>query len=342
MRVLLRADASPVQGTGHVMRCLTLAEALKAKGHDVVLMTNQSGVSWLEEKIADALIHVVRVPAGHIDQPLVESFFPDWVVTDSYEIPASEISQLNETISTLAIIDGDARGITAKAYLDHNLGAEYGMWPDDVRGKLIAGSQYVLIRDAVLEQIQDRENIEKDKPHILAVMGGSDPTGTIVEISKALSEFSEKFTATVIVGDAWMDKVSLVFSNNKDIELIPPTTALPRYLGAADIAISAAGTSAWELCTLAKPSLLIAVVDNQIISLNKLLEEGLVLGIDATSSNRANLSDAVHDKISQLIHDERLRGELSARCRTVFDGQGKFRVVEFMEHSLASRGNKHE
>lgn len=342
MRVLLRADASPVQGTGHVMRCLTLAEALRKKGHDAVLMTNQSGVSWLEQKISEADIKVVRVPPGHIDQLLIKSFSPDWVVTDSYEIPASEISQLNESIATLAIIDGDDRGIIAKAYLDHNLGAELAMWPDNVRGKLIAGSQYVLIRDAVLEQLPNTENNRKEILHIVAVMGGSDPTGSIVEITRVLSKIEEPFTATVVVGDEWKERVSSLLSHNKNIEYISPTTELPTHLGAADIAISAAGTSAWELCTLAKPSLLIAVVDNQIISLNKLIDGGLILGIDATGSDGEHFADAVHLNVSRLIRDQQLRRELSARCREVFDGQGKFRVVEFMEHGLNSGGNKYE
>lgn len=342
MRVLLRADASPVQGTGHVMRCLTLAEALKQQGHEVALMTNESGVAWLEQKIAEAQIQTMRTVPNRLHKKDIESFAPDWVVTDSYELPASEISAITNDVATLAIIDGDDRGIIATAYLDHNLGAENSEWPEHVRERLLAGSNFVLIRDAILEQLTFHEKNVTSQPHIVAVMGGSDPTGAIVEITKAIALLSKELTATVIVSDAWLGTVSAFCSNRPNVEIISPTTDLPAYLGAADIAISASGTSAWELCTLAKPSILIAVVDNQVASLQELVAGGLVLGIDATKPHGKNLTERVGQELTALLHSETLREDLSSRCHEVFDGKGKYRVVDFMEQVMLEWNGSHE
>lgn len=332
MKVLLRADASPVQGTGHVMRCLTLSEELIRRGHEVVLMTNFSGIEWLEEVINASNTEVVRIHQH--DLPINEclELAPDVVITDSYEIPASDISLLAKKVPVLSIVDGDARGIVATEYLDHNLGAELQPWPDEVSGKLLAGSEFALIRDAVLERKRKHPWLfQKSLPHVVAVMGGSDPTGTIVEVSQALNKLEGRCTATVVVSDQWHKQVQELLGSLDNYEIISPTTELPQVLASADIAISASGTSAWELCSLGIPSLLIAVVENQSESLQRIVDSKLVLGIDLTRGGITNFTSDVETMVLSLIDNNELREQLSIECAMHFDGLGKVRVVDLLE-----------
>lgn len=340
MKVLLRADASPKQGTGHVMRCLTLSEALVARGHEVLLMTNESTIPWLEKKVDDANIQKIKVVQHTLDIELINNIRPDWVVFDSYVISPAMISSLNSEYKTLAIIDGDSRGIEASLYLDHNLGAEQIEWHPDVRNRLLAGSNYVLIRNAILDQLSMVSHTNNVAPHLVAVMGGSDPTGTIVKIATAVASISGNFTATFVVGEQWAESVKNIVRSRPGVEITAPTSNLPSLFGKADIAISAAGTSAWELCTLGKPSLLLAVVDNQVESLEQLVDQQLVLGIDLTHKDNAEVSSLVASRIEELINDEALRDRLSTRCMQIFDGRGKDRVVLEMEYLAGSSGSK--
>ncbi len=332
MKVLLRADASPVQGTGHVMRCLTLSEELTRRGHQVLLMTNTSEVEWLERVIQDS--HVAAMRVTQHDLPIGECLAqsPDFVVVDSYEIPAEEISQLARNVPVLAIVDGDARGIVATEYLDHNLGSELEKWPDDVSSKILAGSTFALIRDAILAQRREKPWVIQGKlPHLVAVMGGSDPTGTIVRVAQAISRLRGKCTATVVVSEKWHEQVQELFDDQQDIEIISPTVELPRILASADIAISASGTSAWELCSLGIPSILIAVVENQSQSLQRMIEHNLVLGIDVTRGGTIDVTTEVETMVGSLIENDRLREQLSQECAKYFDGSGKARVVNVLE-----------
>ncbi|MDH6423817.1 spore coat polysaccharide biosynthesis predicted glycosyltransferase SpsG [Aurantimicrobium minutum] len=332
MKVLLRADASPVQGTGHVMRCLTLSEELLRRGHEVVLLTNFSEVEWLEQVIGKSNTEVLRVRQHELPIDVCISLAPDVVVTDSYEIEAETISLLARKIPVLSIVDGDTRGIVATGYLDHNLGAELEPWPDETSGRLLAGSKFALIRDAVLVRKRKQPWVFQGAvPHIVAVMGGSDPTGTIIDVSQALKSFQGRCTATVVASQQWFEQVQALLGKLDGFEIISPTTELPKVLASADIAISAAGTSAWELCSLGIPSLLIAVVENQSQSLQRMIENKLVLGIDLTRGGNQNFTTQVETMVLSLIEDNELRERLSRESTIYFDGLGKVRVINYLE-----------
>ena len=337
MKVLLRADASPVQGTGHVMRCLTLSEELIRRGHNVVLMTNCSEVDWLEQVIVSSNTEVIRTHQHELPVDECLRLAPDVVVTDSYELPASKISLLAQKVPVLSIVDGDARGIVATEYLDHNLGAEFQPWPDEVSGKLLAGSEFALIRDAVLERKRIHPWIfQKSLPHVVAVMGGSDPTGTIVEVTQALNKLEGRCTATVVVSDQWHKEVQNLLGQVDGFEIISPTSELPQVLASADIAISASGTSSWELCSLGIPSLLIAVVENQSESLQRIVDSKLALGIDLTRGGIKNFTSEVETMVRRLIENNELREQLSLECAKHFDGLGKVRVVDTLEKIITN------
>ncbi|GAB2823871.1 UDP-2,4-diacetamido-2,4,6-trideoxy-beta-L-altropyranose hydrolase [Alpinimonas psychrophila] len=333
MKVLLRADASPTQGTGHVMRCLTLAEELILRSHEVLLLTNESGVDWLESIILDASITVVRTTQHSMDFDEILGLSPDWVITDSYEIDADEISALRPGCHVLAIVDGDDRGIEADLYVDHNLGAEDGPWRKSTKDRLLAGNEFALIRDAILCQRREKPWEMKGRiPHLVAFMGGSDPTGTIVLVAGALARIDETFTTTLIVPPARRQEVEFVIAGFPNFQVATPTTELPVLLGAADIAISACGTSAWELCTLGTPSLLLAVVDNQRESLHHLVENELVTGLDLTLEvSEGEAVGAIVERVTSLLTDRAKRENLSRRCLLSYDGLGKERVVAALE-----------
>ena len=118
-----------------------------------------------------------------------------------------------------------------------------------------------------------------------------------------------------------------------DVRLLAPTPELPALLGDADIVVSAAGTSTWDLCALGLPSVLIAVVDNQAEPLAQATSAGLTLGISAVE-NSAAIGRELLPCLVRLLEDEGLRRTLSVNCVGAIDGLGKARVVERLESAL--------
>lgn len=331
MKVLLRADASATQGTGHVMRCLTLAEALQSAGHHVVLATNTSGVAWLDELVDERGLEVVHVTQHSLDTELVGSVAPDWLVVDSYEIRDTAISACRAKTRVLAIVDGDDRSIDADLFLDHNIGAEDLSWPVDVRSRLLAGSRYALVRAAIVSVRRDRPwQFTTDSPHVVAVMGGSDPTGTIVPVTRAICALDSPVTATIVTAPAWHAEVMTLTKDRPGFQVLTPTRNLPALLARANVAVSAAGTSSWEFCTLGIPSVLLSVVENQRTGLRELTDRGLAWGIDPASVTEQDLVVQIEGALRSLLSDEELRRTISQNCLSSFDGRGATRVVDAM------------
>jgi len=322
MRVLFRADASVRQGSGHVMRCLTLAEAFTARGDEVIFVSAIDSIPWLVSHMADAGYRTFAVDAHSLDAVAVLPLAPDWVVVDSYVIPAGDITALAEEVPVLAIVDGDARGIVATLFLDQNLGATPVSGYEE---RSLAGAPYALIRDAVLDGRRDQPWLVDGVPRVTAFMGGTDSSGTIVAVARQLALVGEAFDVVVVCPPAFHPDV--VDALGPTVTVLAPTPDLPRILAGSNVIVSAAGTSAWDICTLGVPALLVGVVDNQSASLQRATAGGLVLGIDLV---RGGSLEELPGAVRLLLTDVGARETLSRHSTAAFDGEGKRRVLEAM------------
>lgn len=318
-----------------MMRCLSLAEKLLERGHEVHLLTSDSGISWLESAISISGVAVTRVTADSLNPNEITTLRPDWVIVDSYQIDAAQISQLGQSVQVLAIIDSDDRGISARAYLDTNLFSEQLDWPKTVQDRLLAGSKYSLIRNAVMNQKRDEPwKLGKLPARLLVFLGGSDPYDFSPLVAKALSKLEQDFEATFIAPERLHDTIRLALGERLSrVQLTGPTPALASFYGQADAVISAAGTSSWDICTLGIPSLLLAVVDNQQFSLAQIAKHGLTLTNNLTDG-KPGKSEELARQIGQLITDTSLREQLSKTSLKYFDGLGRDRVVELLERAI--------
>lgn len=337
MRVVLRADAGLEQGTGHVMRCLTLAEELVKRGHEVHLMTAPIAIPWLKATVVESGIAVHDCVADELPYEAVMALDADWLVVDSYRIPSEKISRVNTELRVLAIIDGDDRSIGATLYLDQNLGSERTARKPDQADRYLCGSDYTLVRRAVLSARRDKPwRLLGDEPNVLCFMGGTDPTGSVVGVVRSLTNVAYPMTLTVVTPQAYHEALHRVGAGMPRLQILPPTPDLPTLLSRADVVVSAAGTSAWDICTLGVPAVLVAVVENQRASLHEVLDRGLALGIDMVGEGDGDL-EQTGSSVSALLGDPALRERLSRSSLATFDGRGAGRVVVILEGHISSR-----
>lgn len=349
----MRCDAGPRRGVGHLVRCLALAEEFLARGAHVAVLGTVERLDWATAELAARGIPLLPGPDTAAD--LVEAARRhelDVLVLDSYELDPAGAGALRDAgVYTLAIIDGDSRGQVADLYLDQNFGAELpglgsGLGPElpgagfggRLPGRLLAGSRYALLRDAVTSA---RPPVAPPatavgRPRVLAFFGGTDAVGAAPVLTRVLVATGHPMDLTVIVGrpeiEAEVEDVTP--GRGQIIRPVPPTTALPDLITAADLVVSAAGTSTWELCCLGAPSALVCVVDNQRESYTRVVRHGLAAGLGelpeltaggvAGRAARAAAARTLHG----LLGSPQRRATLAARAWSTIDGQGRARVVD--------------
>jgi spore coat polysaccharide biosynthesis predicted glycosyltransferase SpsG len=330
MRIAIRADASINQGTGHVMRCITLAKSLKAKGVEVTILSSIEGIPWLTKYVQASGIQLEDTQHGSLDSSWPKWLSFDLVIVDSYEINAREISMLNEQIPVLALIDGDNRGISASIYLDQNLGAE--MQSNDAFYKkrdILFGAKFALVRSEVIDAkipfLRNQNDLDFGK--ILVFLGGTDPGNGILKIGKLLRdiEFSK---ITLIAKSRQHDQIRKLLEG-KVCEIIEFTNDLPQLIRQADAVVSAGGTSAWDIATIGTPAAYVCVAENQRNSIQTIekLGLGIYLGdLDDIESNEKMFTN----KVDRLLSDSKLRNTFFKNCRVTFDGYGSERVAEYI------------
>ena len=306
------------------MRCLTIAEALQDAGHDVAIMGEIEGVDWLDRHVAATGIRHIPTERDALSAQQLVALGADRLVVDSYWIDPADIAEANAVVPTLAVIDEVTRGIHADWYLDHNLGAEDLDW-SSAHGTVLAGSRYALVRRAITQhRIESGWAIPGRDSHVVAFMGGTDPAEVMTSVAASIAAVLPDLRFTAVTTESQVDSVTAATSGMPNATVLGPRPDLPDLLGTADAVVSAAGTSAWDVCSMGRPVVLVGVVDNQSAGLTRAVEQGIATGVDAT----VNGADAVGAILARLLDDAVLRESLVRRANETFDGQGARRVAD--------------
>jgi spore coat polysaccharide biosynthesis predicted glycosyltransferase SpsG len=305
------------------MRCLTLGEALRDAGHEIALMGEISGVPWLEGYLDEIGVERIDVPRDSLRLEDVLAAGGDRVVVDSYWIEPAAIADVDRGVPTMAVIDNTTRGIVATWYLDHNLGAERRPWAVE-SGTVLAGSRYALVRRAVSRHRRDSGwRIPSEAPRVVAFMGGTDPGRVMTEVAGSIASAMPHVHLTVVTTPDQIEEVDARVAGMPHVTVLGPRLDLPEILGTADLIVSAAGTSAWDTCSMGRPVVLVGVVDNQSSGLEQALLEGVAVGVDATHEG----ASAVGELLARLCRDDELREGIVRRANEVFDCGGSSRVA---------------
>jgi UDP-2,4-diacetamido-2,4,6-trideoxy-beta-L-altropyranose hydrolase len=278
MKIIIRVDASVKIGTGHVMRCLTLADALRGRGDEVFFVSRElPGNSC--DLIAEKGFHVFRLSAEEIfdevedaeQAAMVLGSKPDWLIVDHYGIGVEWERRLRPQVGRIMVIDDLAdRPHDCDILLDQNLFDDMqsrynGLVPVDCC--LFIGPRYALLRDEFIEargKLRQRDGIVRS---ILLFFGGSDPTN---ETEKALSALRLlNFTdilIDVVVGESNpnAEKIKVLCRSLPNISFHLQVSNMAELIASTDLAIGAGGTATWERCFMGLPALIIIVADNQV------------------------------------------------------------------------------
>jgi UDP-2,4-diacetamido-2,4,6-trideoxy-beta-L-altropyranose hydrolase len=199
--------------------------------------------------------------------------------------------------------------------------------------QLLLGPEYILLRPEFLDEPEVREHPLIGRK-VLVTMGGSDPDNVTGQVLTALGQVKEDFEARVVVGAGNRRQAELQAAGDRlapriTLEHDPPNMApLMRW---ADVAISGAGSTCWELAYMGLPSIVIALSADQQGIAQVLAEREIAISLGW----HANLSEKrISDALVNLLNDQELRRTMGERSRNLVDGKGAARVVQVLQSSL--------
>jgi UDP-2,4-diacetamido-2,4,6-trideoxy-beta-L-altropyranose hydrolase len=339
--LLIRADASAGIGAGHVMRCLALAKAWQKSGGVVVCVMAENIVA-LEERLTREDVTVMKIAAApgskaDADRTIAEAHHanPAWVVVDGYRFDPPYISNLNAVGLRTLFLDDDGRfdSYPAHVVLNQNISAISAMYAKrEASTQLLLGSKYVLLRPEFLIEPRAREHPAIARK-VLVTMGGSDSEDVTGKILTALLAMDANFEAKIVVGggNPWQNELQVLADQRRGFELEKSPANMASLMQWADVAISGAGGTVWELAYLGVPAIVIALSQDQRQIATGLAENGTAVSLGW----HANLSDdRIADALRSLLADPQRRQAMSELGQKLVDGRGAERVVTFLQNSL--------
>ncbi|AUZ84044.1 UDP-2,4-diacetamido-2,4,6-trideoxy-beta-L-altropyranose hydrolase [Methylophaga nitratireducenticrescens] len=355
--VVIRVDSSLQIGTGHVMRCLTLADALRVNSAEIRFICRQFEGDLIEF-IRSKDYHVYVLPPGNIQdadsteaktlshahwlgatqdddiqacKPIVKKYCPDWLIVDHYALDYRWELELKDDCRKLMVIDDLAdRKHSCDLLLDQTYGREKNDYeqlvPDTCR--LLLGSQYALLRPefAQWRDYSLKRRTEPQLKKLLISLGGADPENYTGMVLQALAEcdLPEELKIIVVLGPssphlATVKQLSgtLPFKT----EVVSNVSNMAELMTDADLAIGAAGATTWERCCLGLPSIMLVLADNQRFIADRISEHHVAIIV---------YSPLLKGFCGYMKSARKSMRQLSLRCCQLTEGTGVNLVIRYM------------
>ncbi|MCI0577815.1 MAG: UDP-2,4-diacetamido-2,4,6-trideoxy-beta-L-altropyranose hydrolase [Chloroflexi bacterium] len=349
-KLLIRTDANGQTGTGHLMRCLALAQVWQVEGGQAHFALADTTAALVSRLLNEGMIvhHLAAQPAGSpADAAETAALAGDvgaaWVIVDGYYFDAAYQKAIKEAGLCLLFVDdyGHSDHYYADLVLNQNAYADEKLYQTRERHtRLLLGTRYTLLR----REFWPWRGWQRETPEVarkvLVTLGGGDPNNVTLNVIRALQQLTVKdLEATVVVGssniyletlqtavEAWVKTTSLD-DRPATVRLMCNVSNMPELMAWADVAIAGSGSTTWELTFMGLPSCLIILADNQEPVARQLHAEGIATNMGWFDKINWTVFGGV---INNLMDDVRGRHQMSFRGQVLVDGNGGRRVVHYI------------
>ena len=294
MSFIFRADASVVDGVGHVVRCAAVAEALQDLGFESVLVGQINGLPWLDESLRSGPF--IRIESVGQAKRLHHE---DVLIIDSYRLDAdSEFLNQKNWKFVVAFVDRSTPKYHADLYFNLSARPDWVASEQDQKSEIIGGLGYIPVRK-IHQRISESYNVD-GVLSISVTGGGSDPRNFVQEIGKILSSINGNFTANLFTSES--------IPMDKRLSRVDIGPELSKVLDESHLVFTAAGSTVWEILSRRVPMGIACAVANQQENYEFLDKSNLARGIGSYEDGLGwNLDKG---KIVDLIKKSELRENL--------------------------------
>lgn len=335
-----RVDANEKIATGHMMRCIAIAtECRRREIECLFILAENKETERLEERgfkyhILDTIWNNMDTEKDKMKQLILDKEL-EWLVVDSYQATDSYLNFLNQLVRVFYIDDMGEESYHVSALL------HYGQWPEDTlykqkyinsKTELLVGMEYVPLREefysGVIKKVPDN--------NILITTGGTDTynvTGKVLE-SLLKNKCFIDFQFYVIVGSMNQNKEILAKIKEKDnrVILCENVKNMAAIMQKCKYAVSAGGTTLYELCACAIPTVCFSFADNQEMSTAEMGRREIMLYAGDARTTK-NIGDEIVDRLCYFLRFPDKEKAYGESMNQLVDGNGTKRVVDFLEQN---------
>jgi len=342
--LLIRADITQKDATGHVMRCLTLAHGWQDRGGKVVFL-GYFDCESMKQRISKEGFDLISIDSPCPNQKDLKqtlNFLQSlkactsnfiWTVLDGYHFNQNYQKAIAKVTHRLMIIDdlNNYPYYHADILLNQNFNSEHILYNCDNDTKLLLGSKYIMLRKDFLKHKKFVRKIPKKATNILIMSGGADIYNIIPKVILSLQLVKEKkLKVKVVVGpmNSKIEYYKKISANSfVDFQFLYNISNISELLIWADIAIICAGGTLWECLFMGCPVISFAVNKIQHSVLQLLHNMDAVFYIGYVSKV---LDQDLIKSIENIIISKKLRSVLSMNSKKIIDGNGVSRIIDEM------------
>lgn len=348
MKIIIRADLNNEIATGHVMRCLSLADGARNRGHEVsFICASEDPRELIEGRGYEITVLNSDFKKMEDEQekllPVLAKEQPDMFVMDSYFVTDRYVESISKVCKTAYIDDFANHAFPVDILINYNAYGESTPYEDMYKKAnvklpiLIRGTKFAPLRREFLKL---PPHIESEKFEVLLSTGGADLThvsaAAVTEYLKLAAQkpYSE-MRLNVLLGRFNEDReeiVNLAETDKDHIRLWENVTDMPAFLSNFDMALSAAGSTTYELCCMGIPTVLFYTADNQEKIHNAFKENGLLRTAGFTKTDKDGVIKRLLSSVKEMYENPEILKEYGKKASMVTDGHGAERIVEEIEN----------
>lgn len=350
MEAIIRVDGNLPLGLGHVMRCLSIADALKDYGWDVLFVL---GCDSRYELIESRGFRYSLLQTGYrnLDDEipelanLIHEYETSILLVDSYYASQQYFTRLSRVVDVAYLDDWMDVCYQVSFLINYNAYADLARYKklyDEQKlshPKFALGIKYAPLRTEF--QHVDKKKISSETKKCLVLVGGSDPERMAMRIARILIDNKAEFLNCAfhfVLGNMEpdLDCLRSLSENEEYIFIHQDVINMAELMKGMDIAISASGTTLYELCACGIPSLIYCLADNQKRACEYFAKENVMISVgDARATE--DFDSTLVDRLAELVSDRVLREALSSRAQLLVDGKGSQRLSKWLTNECLGK-----
>ncbi len=330
--IYIRVDANEQIATGHLMRTISIAEAIRKEGEDCCFITSDHNCDEKLDKrgfkkiCIDSLWNDLNDEIDKMSE-LIKNRDIKCLLVDSYYVTPEYLEVLSKLTKVVYIDDLKAFEYSCQAVINYVIG-ETGKDYSYFKGELYTGTKYVPLREE-FSNVSERVISDKIRK-IMLTTGGADMYhfGKLFLEQFLKDDRFKECHVELVVGGKNVDKDDLLlkYGNDLRVTIFVDADNMCRLMQESDCIVSAGGTTLYEACACKTPAISYAVADNQLVNVERFSELGGLFYAGDVREGIHTVITNILDRL-ELMESAEMRTDIAESMGKVVDGQGAERIA---------------